>query len=116
MKSAERVKHDNRHLLGDGGLWVHAESLVNLCVNRNLAPGAKGQALAEFLTGQGIDCSFQNSYGREVWGVIFNPEIITSYKPYSNKDVAPEDYDLPDPREQTSLIRASEPKVLEMSL
>ncbi len=97
---AERNKLDNRVLLGSDPLKVHAEVLVNLCVNGDLAPGAKGQALAEFLTGQGIDCSFSRSHGNETWGVIFNPEIISSYKPVSARDVSMDDYELADPLEQ----------------
>lgn len=94
---ASRHILDDRILLGQDTQRFHAESLVALCVNGDLTPGAKGQALAEFLSSQGIDCSFSRLSGREFWGVIFNPGVILEYEKVLAKDVPGFLHELPDP-------------------
>lgn len=97
IRCAQTHRHENRVLLGNDNNRFHAETLINLCVNGDLATGKKGQALAEFLTEQGIDCSFSRAHGNETWGVIFNPKIIIANEPVSAKYVSLDDYVLPDP-------------------
>lgn len=94
---ASRHNLEDRILLGQDTQRFHAESLVALCVNGDLTPGAKGQALAEFLSGQGIDCSFSRRTGKEYWGVVFNPDVILGYEKVLAKDVPDFLQELPDP-------------------
>lgn len=105
IECAGRHHHEGRILLGTDSQRLHAESLIALCVNGDLTLGSKGQALAEFLTSQGIDCSFSRRSGNEFWGTIYNPECIESYEkmPASKMDLSRSE--LPDPFAQLEAQR-----------
>ena len=88
---------DKRTLLGSDQVHVHSEVLINLCVNGDLALGARGQALAEFLVDQGIDAAFSNRTGSEFWGTAYNPKCIEEYSKVTPKDVPLALHELPSP-------------------
>ncbi|WP_073666207.1 hypothetical protein [Pseudomonas aeruginosa] len=75
-----------------------AESILNLCVEADLAHGARGLALAALFLANGIDASFESAEGNEVLGVIFNPACIKSNVPVEASEVPAHMYELPDPR------------------
>lgn len=60
------------------GLNLHAEFLVNAFVNRDVASGQHGPALAAFLTKHQIDASHVRIHAGEDWVVVFNPRQICS--------------------------------------
>jgi hypothetical protein len=94
IENAQNHNHEEKVLLGAGTEHVHATSLVNMCINADATLGNKGVALAEFLTSQGIDCSFMHKSGNEHWGVIFNPQSISSYAKVLAKEVGYEKREL----------------------
>ena len=55
------------------GPMLPAEYLVNAFVNRDVASGQHGPALAAFLTENGIDASHVRVHAGEDWVVVFNP-------------------------------------------
>lgn len=74
-----KMRMDIYTLKGEG---PHVPLLVlnNLCVNSDQAHGSRGLALNQFLVSHGADASFDYAAGREVWGVIFNPECIKAHQ------------------------------------
>jgi hypothetical protein len=104
MERANQVRLENRVLLGTDTQYIFAEMLLNLCVNNDVFQGSRGQALAEFFTGQGIDADFQRVRGREEYcGIIFNPKIILSHEKVSAADVSFDQRELPSPIRQREL-------------
>ncbi|WP_410951645.1 hypothetical protein [Pseudomonas sp. S1(2024)] len=104
MRRANNVQLHDRVLLGNDTHHVHAETLLVMCVNGNLALGSKGEALAEFYAGQGIDWAYERARGRdEFWGVIFNPKIIDSYDRVRAADIPLDQRDFPSPEQQREL-------------
>lgn len=62
----------------DGRLF--ASYLVNLIVNHEALTGGAGPALARWLTEHGIDASRQSQSGNEDWLVVFNPDVLKTFK------------------------------------
>lgn len=69
-KCAERMRSD----------LLPACFLVNLCVYHEALSGQPGIQLAAWLAEQGIDASLYSASGAEQWVIVFNPEIIHSFK------------------------------------
>ncbi len=99
--SATRRNMASLRQVGNGP-HVPASVLNNLCVNSDQAHGAKGLALNAFLVSYGIDASFESAHGNETWGVIINPDCISSSRPVKSEDVSLDDYELPRPDAQAA--------------
>lgn len=112
IECAGRHSLKDRVLLGTDMQHLHAESLVNLCVNGDLALGAKGQALAEFLVAQGVDCAFTHRSGNEFWGTIYNPKCIDSYEKRLASTVVLSQKELPSPLAQLELQRVKSSRII----
>lgn len=54
--------------------------LHNLIHNANAAPGLLGKKVSDFLVSKGVDANYVSQSGNEFWLVIFNPNIIKSFK------------------------------------
>lgn len=95
---SERNKIGNRQVLGEGPM-VHADVIVNMWVNTDLAHGKRGPALSAFLSELGIDahCDTVTSFSGtpEHWTVIFNPDVITDHRVVPAKEVAPDIWNAP---------------------
>ena len=76
------------------------EYLVNIMVNRRVASGKHGPAVAAFLAKHGADVALANQTSSldsgtpEDWVVIFNPDVITKWDRVSS-DLDVNLYDLP---------------------
>ena len=112
IECAGRHSLSGRILLGSDTHRLHAETLVNLCVNGDLTLGSKGQALAEFLVGQGIDCAFSHRSGKEYWGTIYNPKCIDSYDAVPAGKMDPARFELPDPFSQLEAQRKKNSRII----
>ncbi|AXH60256.1 hypothetical protein [Pseudomonas amygdali] len=112
IECAGRHSLEGRLLLGTDKQHLHAESLVNLCVNGDLALGAKGQALAEFLVAQGVDCAFTHRSGNEFWGTIYNPKCIDSYEKRLASTVDLSQKELPSPLAQLEIQRVKSSRII----
>lgn len=99
-KRSSRVPAQGKVLLGTDTQHIPAEVLLTLFVNLDLSSGARGIALAKYLSSQGIDASFSVESGNEYWGIIFNPECIVSYGIYQVDKSTRIEYELPSPYEQ----------------
>lgn len=100
QSAANRNKLDGRVLLGTGPM-AHADVLVNMWVNTDLAHGKNGPPLSAFLTEMGIDAHTDRSMSMsgtpEYWTVVFNPESITRHLVIPAASVAQETWYLPSP-------------------
>lgn len=104
LQRANATNLNDRVLLGNDSYHIPAEMLMVMCINNDMATGAKGVALAEFYSHHGVDCSFQRAKGRdEYWGVIFNPAIIQSFEKVRASDIPLDQRNLPSPAEQYTL-------------
>ena len=103
MVRANKMRLDDRVLLGTDNEHISAEMLVILCINDDLALGSKGLALAEFLVEQGIDCSFDMEKNNQHSGTIFNPQIIHSWAHIKSVDLGDTAPELPSPARQREL-------------
>ena len=108
--AAARNLIGKREQLGDGAM-VHAEVILNMWVNTDLAHGQRGPALSEFLSGMGIDAHSSRSMSfdgtPEHWSVVFNTETITRHDVIRSKDVDSELWYLPSPIETPGLTIAT---------
>lgn len=104
--AASRNKLDGRQLLGDGPM-AHADVIVNMWVNTDLAHGQRGPALSAFLSELGIDAHTDRSMGMsgtpEYWTVVFNPDAITRHVVIPSASVAEETWYLPTPSDRRDL-------------
>lgn len=74
---------------------VPVSRLVNTLINTDSLSGNQGVYLASWLTEKGIDASLHNPTGKEQWVIVFNPDVIVSYKPTPASEVLLADYEFP---------------------
>lgn len=104
-----KIKLDAYTLKGDAP-HVPLQVLNNLCVNSDQSYGERGLALNKFLVSHGADASFDYASGREVWGVIFNPECIKSHQVTPSAAVDWSEDFLPDPVKLIREYKTRQPK------
>ncbi len=90
---ADIIERGTRGLPGNGE-YARASSLLNLMLHYGVVTGARGPALANFLSSLGIDASHVRRGSGEEWIVLFSPKKILSWRKATDDDP----WDLPSVR------------------
>ncbi|WP_338924930.1 hypothetical protein V0M98_35515 (plasmid) [Pseudomonas silesiensis] len=107
---AENVKDMvliNRDPVGpqtEGTTWLPADILRNLIVNFDLSSGVRGVNLARFYAEQGIGVSLDKggSQTGEKWLVVYDPQLIVSWKGHTYESALDIGHILPEPDAHTT--------------
>jgi hypothetical protein len=103
-RMADRIQSSRTRLPVDSKEtdWVVAEALRNLCVNFDLAAGARGLEVTRFFASLGIGYSMDRGGGRdgEHWVVIFDPSLIEQSPGYTYEEAMEHGHVLASPKEQ----------------
>ena len=79
MERLWQLQQRRARLTGDQTAPLPLEYVVNVLVNRDLAHGKHGPAVAAFLARMGADASLVRQ-SDEDWVVVFNPQIIQRWE------------------------------------
>ena len=84
--------------------WLPAKYLRNLVVNSGLSSGVRGVNLAKFLAEQGIGLSLDKggSKAGEKWLVVYDPQLIVSWKAHTYESAKEIGHILPEPDAHTT--------------
>lgn len=107
---SERMKGSiltSRSCIGDARpdiAWFPADCLRNLMVNAGMSSGTRGVATAKFFADLGIGISIDGggSHFGEKWIVVYDPQLIVSWKAHTYESAKEIGHELPAPDAHTT--------------